>query len=801
MKSVFCIVVALFVTLSISAQTDFFAVTETGLYNVYGLNDDGFVLDLESGRRNVSSPFTGETFDVSLRGVDDIYDINGDMLLVSRDGMSGRYLYNFKTDTFSQPYIGQASFLPTKVGKNGIVGGYVGSNGYGVWSNGTLSSGSILGNTFDASGGIWDMSDNGRLAIQMRNGSGDWQAVQFYDGVSTVVDVAGNRDRPIAVSNDGSVAINYRYRDESNTFQALTWLHTPGGVSKDIPFASQGGTYMTAFDMNNGAVVGAVDGQGGNRYPFLYKDGVTHNLDTLVVSSQYAITGNAEFINNSGQIVASADGTGVGTKVLLTPLSVAPIDYVAPEVVTPISRLGRWDGETFVPIEERSLPKDANVRVLNHGWKPGYKQAVLDNPGLKVWDDEARNAEGIRADDWLEPMAAMMQSKNPDDVILAYSWIDMSATEGFSPDSLSTYSIAKQSQSHTEEAGSLLQQALLSAFHYNEGAIVPSVDRLHILGHSHGAKVSAVASVDLDLLVQVDQLTLWDSPEASLSVAGSIVKVSAGENELRTLFKELQDPTHIGEQTYIDNYVSFFGEMYDVTGVTNVLLRPKHLDAGFIEEISPKHRYAVDWYLEASEHGLGFEWSATRPTVENPLVQDWLDGGSGYDPSKEFVLTNLDDLTERQDQELARDVTLNELYKIGGVSTPATSPGSIRLPEQSPAFWYGSLVTEEDDEFFQFTYQFLAEGDGDQLGVWIDGVPYYFATGVYADDDEQQVRVSIDNLDPGFHVLTLALHSAGDANAEILIKDLQLVAVVPEPSAFIVLFLSTFLVFRRVRMS
>ena len=90
---------------------------------------------------------------------------------------------------------------------------------------------------------------------------------------------------------------------------------------------------------------------------------------------------------------------------------------------------------------------------------------------------------------------------------MASTWIDQSATP-----TLPLPEYAVSSRSKTDDMGHVLADSLIDAG-------IGDGTNIQLLGHSHGARVATLAAIELENAnAQVDQLTLWDSPEQTFLV-------------------------------------------------------------------------------------------------------------------------------------------------------------------------------------------------------------------------------------------------------------------------------------------
>lgn len=433
---------------------------------------------------------------------------------------------------------------------------------------------------------------------------------------------------------------------------------------------------------------------------------------------------SAEFRNLTGYTsTATWDVMGMAT-------SLAP-------AVTPLSRLQRYNPQTKsfdLAVAAGSLTSTAanpkNVYFISHGWAPGQSEAVLlgSTPGdpLKSWNANPAIPPWLFQPTTQVASAGMAQSivdADPNAVVVAFSWIDLSATPipaeppqvsvtlpatgqpatgstaqvltvtdtsqlsaGMSVTGSGVQSGTKvvsitsptqvvvskpltqaitssslafagadlestirallyvgQSESRTQWTGLMLAQAIRQAlapdfFGANQGLV-------HIMGHSHGAKVATVATVALEAAdIPVSQLTLFDSPETGpdILLPLALPGVGGGQNFVWRFLKELpagtisKTPVAVGRQatggTFVDNYYSAtgFGEAFGgYTGlgsVVDVLLHPESLYnpdgdlAGDVAAMFPSHSYPPAWYAQASLQNPSAAAAVKNGLYWSPLV-------------------------------------------------------------------------------------------------------------------------------------------------------------------------------------
>lgn len=454
-----------------------------------------------------------------------------------------------------------------------------------------------------------------------------------------------------------------------------------------------------------------------------------------------------------------------------TPCTVAPGPPSLPDVpsdwqatvrsncLSNVGRLGRWagretklgpndvPGQGYVPVALDSIGTGSapvDVRVLVHGWAPGYLSAVQAAGRRIVWWGQNASVGGVWTSNWAwiptsvsgfqvtdNGLFQQMQAENPQAWVLGFSWIDDSATPPLSGEFGFDAEDVYQSEAHTNVAGirlaNALDQVLAPAFWQNPA------NRLHLVGHSHGSKVVAVAAQLLqerhraDPKAGADHLTLLDSPESESTLE------FGGANLVGFYLRELavaSDPTRPppAGTIFVDNVVSYFGAAYREAGtslddVVQVLLYPFRLS------ISPEfgHSYSAEWYAGAvpgarstSQPPIGLAWppvpTVYRPTSATPFLdQAWFSSGQRTQTGQwGLALSNA--------ANAARAV-----FGFGtgpaGVARAGSSVGDVRFEGgrlelgagRGLARFHGSYDNPVDSDFyglgFDLTWTGAAEGD------------------------------------------------------------------------------------------
>jgi len=495
--------------------------------------------------------------------------------------------------------------------------------------------------------------------------------------------------------------------------------------------------------------------------------------------------GTLQCANLDGSAIEDLFG-GVGGRDLYIPRKPAPPQqprgHTPPAPTPTIDRLGKWTGSTFEAVTADSITSE-NVHVLVHGWGPGLRDEA--DAGKQAWDD---GVEG--ADKW-KALAASIAARDAGSVVLMYNWLDDSATvTSLSDNSNKALSEAKQSRWKTDINGVRLSDALAAACDL-KGTFS---GKLHLVGHSHGARVATEAALELQRNgVSVEHLTLLDSPDRALNWF-----MRGADNQLDNELAKLDYGRESGK-TFIENYYSLLGGKYiDQFGhIVNIQLKP--ID-GWIAP-GESHDYPKPWYGKANISGsgeIGLAWSPLLGTyyqgLDNHYVQDWEVAPGVFDSFRELVLRSE---TETIGPDYREKYSLGYLSLLteGDVVTTATG---ATLTEHSPAYWDLLFTKGADDISLEFEYQFLSGGDGDELGIWIDGELRFLMSGYLVGSDNYNSIIDISDLNSGAHVMTVALHSYGETNASVYVGEFTVVAV-PEPASLLLMIFGGLAPLRRKR--
>ncbi len=259
----------------------------------------------------------------------------------------------------------------------------------------------------------------------------------------------------------------------------------------------------------------------------------------------------------------------------------------APSELSPVERIGRWDGEGFRAVTPGSVPA-SHLYVLVHGWAPGWSEAVADEPTLRAW--VAEDDQGRAFQPWFEELAVAITEADPYAVVIAYSWLDDAASIPF-------FFAGRRVMAHTDLHGRWLAEAI-------EGVEAPGFaedhGRVHLIGHSYGARVAAMAARELDRAPA--QLTMFDAPE------NLITYMTGSQAGIHQMLRDL--PIGRGEgQVFVENYISMMGQHLHtwagLEGVVDVYLRPP-FGSG---EYRRRHNYPMAFYAQSAGTAVGLGWS------------------------------------------------------------------------------------------------------------------------------------------------------------------------------------------------
>ena len=375
---------------------------------------------------------------------------------------------------------------------------------------------------------------------------------------------------------------------------------------------------------------------------------------------------------------------------LCTPPPSGLPDGVRPNCFTNLERLGRWTGGTtviesgqspasyFEPVAAQSIGgASVHLYVVVHGWAPGLRDLVNQHGGNLQWWSSDANPGGVWESEWawtptqgtdpaLQVKATGLIQEillyDTNAVVLAYSWIDDSATPAIDwedPDALNDVYL---SEAYTNINGLRLADAITQAVSEDSWKNAA----IHLIGHSHGSKVVTTAALALQMGGNpIHHLTICDSPESDATL------IANGANLLGFYLNKLDTSA-----TFVDNYVSYFGTAYTgsaaIDNVVDVILDPGEIYG--ITDVSDKHAYSAAWYGGAA--------AAAKQFTLNPLGLDWPPPPTSHTPA---LIQQWSQVTEQEQWPLAAgtaDPSLNfsdtplTVYTVSQSSTVKGTPAT-----------------------------------------------------------------------------------------------------------------------------
>jgi hypothetical protein len=356
---------------------------------------------------------------------------------------------------------------------------------------------------------------------------------------------------------------------------------------------------------------------------------------------------------------------------------------------------------------------------------------------LYVWDDAAESDYGARYDRWFAPLAEAISKLDPGAAILAFSWIDESATSARSR-------AAVQSQLRTTVNGQRLAVGL--------GRVLQNDDvRVHLVGHSHGAKVVSVAATLLDR--PPEHVTILDSPENMLPIIGGAL------NNLGSYLRMLPIGTYEGA-TLVDNYASRYGIRYgEKTGLGSVIDCVLDPEAFPIAGQTNPHSYAWSWYVHTARHpelGLGVMWS---PLVGDPAKPE-------YTQLQQHATTDGSD-SDPWDLEYAPYVHTGGLARALETRVEGKPGRPQVLSTEGKSSRSGLFYRRQGDQIAMLPMRWLRGDDTATVRLIVNRTERWRAVRGWSDGDEIRARVPLGGLRAGPALYEVRLDADEPASIEI----------------------------------
>ncbi len=481
-----------------------------------------------------------------------------------------------------------------------------------------------------------------------------------------------------------------------------------------------------------------------------------------------------------------------------------------------LDRLALFDVATgtFVPVQAndpRLAGKD--ITVISHGWAPGYQdwvdhEATVNNHVLKWWetfpDQPGFDAAYVKANPTPPDSPFLLQGltassifgsrtvsttglaqtiagrvnpgtgapADPNAVVLAYSWIDDSATPTWDFLTEQIPEESYRSEALTTLNGERLAEALSQAVGSNFGG------QIQLVGHSHGSKVVSVASVaGLAAGLPIKQVTILDSPEDDVTVIGDAANYNwFFLKDLQGL--DRQDPSGV----FVDSYASEFGISY--SGIT--LSNGEGTDLGQIVDVNlfpeadssinlgARHSYAAGWYAGSGEPAVTFGQSVGQ--AWSPLLPANAGSASPISGLPSYAEQNWSEFSFPADQQYV----LNPMD--GGASTETITFKPLKNAAVSLT-QSGTMVSSPPSKFsaplsgqsgIAFDYQFTNAKPGDRLIVLAGGDPAFAMDAALVGPGVAHATISLYSLPLESHSLTFVLTSAaGNTTSGVTVSNFQ----------------------------
>jgi hypothetical protein len=587
-------------------------------------------------------------------------------------------------------------------------------------------------------------------------------------------------------------------------------IDTSGDHIDDLAVAADGGGAVTVLDTSLLAAQELLPptNLGGSLPP------IPTGVGDLTPPVLYTVSGGP-----SRGAFAATSSTTESTPGALAALA-SPAD--AP-TLTPIERLAYYDPDSgqFVPVtpdDPRLVDKD--VYVLVHGWEPGYlnwvnaaaaEGQVLEwwqtfpgqpgyNPAISgglgpasPWLLEGHTEDGITVSS--TGLVQDILASDPNAAVLAYSWIDDSAT------AVSKYTGIPEDAYLSEAYTTLNGERLAVALEEVLGSEAQFQGKLQLIGHSHGSKVATVAAVALSEAsspITVNQLTILDSPESSDTDLGYLLAEEGASNNNWYFLQELNIDRQNPSATFVDNYISYFDEPYDT-----ILYPGSNPDLGQVVDVSldaepysftdpsGQHNYAAYWYAGSAESSLtygnevGRKWSPLLSENSGPnqppqdlspsYEQSW--NAFDYSQANQF---ELNPYTPSSLSPVFNPVTLPAQNGAGILVTNSGDGASVTLTQQNGTMqsYTASFATAGSLHGIRgltFNYQFENPAPGDVLTISVDGNLAFVMDSSVAQSESAPGTITIGDPIGGLsHSITVTLTSTQpNSTSAVIVSNLE----------------------------
>ena len=461
--------------------------------------------------------------------------------------------------------------------------------------------------------------------------------------------------------------------------------------------------------------------------------------------------------------------------------------YIPPDTLHPKGQ--------YVSVATGDIAAGKNVYFVAHGWAPGYRDWVnaelakghvlkwwetagygnllipIPNPGPDaIWMFDGYSVPLSGGAITISPeggLAEQITKADKNAVVIAYSWIDDSATTAALNNSIPQQ--AYLSEALTNINGLRLATAIRQLLGNNYDG------NIHLLGHSHGSKVVTLAALALQQwggTTQAKQLTIFDSPESELTDEDNC------SNFLWNYFQQLNPSKSPGTGIFIDNYFSQFGIEYSTMKIGDQKpLKDLMVDTQLFAfpysstDLGDWHAYPPAWYAQANampctdgDTNGGLAWSPILGYNPTNLASEWEQGWS------RFSLSNAEQAClEEPLFTITPGVTFHDVAIRDSSNNPVTD---IQLTSNSSTF-KGTYSKKTGWSGLAFNYTFN-NADRGILRIQINDCLAYYVDSQYVPTGQtQQVTINIGWPATSQKITVTLLPVESGSNAKVTLNNFQ----------------------------
>lgn len=692
---------------------------------------------------------------------------------LARGGDGARYLLGYRA--------------PSGAG-SGFGGGVFNLNGTVYLTNSTIVQNNVAPGSpgYYYGGGGFDGRADGNQVYNLADSLDGGTATATLIMANTILSGAPSNGHDLVNQTFTNAANNKASVTNAAGVNTATNIISTGVANYDANFAPGGtGTVSVSFNQVNPQLNG------------LSNNGGWTQTMSLGANSPAKNGGLTTAAKNAAGAPLTYDGRGAPyERAFGTQIDIGAFQTQQYQLYSNIARLGFYDAASklFLPFQvDHSVTNSdttvKNVYVISHGWMPGldgWVNTATQQGNLPLsWQTWQGPNTTTLSTPWLFQGSVANYSKfqvneaglaqsilkaDPDATVIAFSWIDESATPS------GTYIPDKgwESEGRTTMAGLQLAEGLMEALAPN---FYEGLGKVHLIGHSHGSRVVAVAAVALQNAAKVDtqfnvvrQLTLLDSPEDNsktfpdaagghFGYSGNPVyfEDTANFNWFNLSQLDIAKPAIQGSTSpvglnpvgaiFVDSYISevgsFFGNFQvnapafnikdkSLNNVIDVKLAPQQIywqDITHGYGIATNHQYSANWYAGSvstmdTKNQVGLLWSPLIKGSTKPISLQSSQKWASVDPAHQYVLTPQPRAATAKPAFSTAPVTF--VSQTGNVQQQGQWTGVILNDDLGTASFNGTFTKTDKQVGFAFSYDFAAGStDGAQLQILLNGQLYF----------------------------------------------------------------------------